>query len=83
MKYEIQVNVMPLEALLDPQGRAVQQTMHQAGYSNVERVRIGRHIVVQVEAEDENEARVQANEFCTKLLSNPIMEGFEFTIVPL
>ncbi len=83
MKYEIQVNVMPLEALLDPQGRAVQQTMLQAGYSNVENVRIGRHIVVRVEAQDENAARVQANELCTKLLSNPIMEGFEFNIVPL
>lgn len=80
MKYEISVNVMPLEALLDPQGKAVQGTISQLGYQGVKSVRIGKHVVMEVEAANENEVRNMANELCSKLLSNPVMEGFTFSI---
>lgn len=80
MVFDVQVNVMPLKALLDPQGKAVKGTMLQLGYNQVEDVRIGKHITLRIEAHDEEEARVVTTELCTKLLSNPVMEGFDFQI---
>lgn len=83
MKYEVSVDVMPLEALLDPQGKAVQGTIAQLGYKGVENVRIGKHIVLHVEAESEDAVRSMANELCAKLLSNPVMEGFTYSVKAL
>ncbi|PIE84468.1 MAG: phosphoribosylformylglycinamidine synthase [Bacteroidia bacterium] len=80
MNFEIEANVMPLKALLDPQGKAILGTIGQLGHRGVKDVRVGKHFVIQVEAEDENAARVIAGELCAKLLSNPVMEGFSFSI---
>ncbi len=80
MQYEVEVNVMPLKALLDPQGKAILGTMGQLGYSSVSEVRVGKHFTMLVEAEDENQARQITGDLCAKLLSNPVMEGFEFRI---
>ena len=83
MKYEVLVDVMPLEALLDPQGKAVLGTIRQLGYDGVSSVRIGKHIALQVEAESIDAVRGIANDLCSKLLSNPIMGGFVYTVNPL
>lgn len=83
MKFEVQVDVMPLEALLDPQGKAVLGTTAQLGYHGVKNVRIGKHIVLHVEADSEEEVRDMANDLCSKLLSNPVMEGFTYSVKPL
>lgn len=83
MLFEVSVDVMPLEALLDPQGKAVQHTFTQLGYTQVSSVRIGKHIVLKLEAEDTESARRVANELCSKILSNPVMEGFSFQIKAL
>ena len=61
MKYEVLVDVMPLEALLDPQGKAVLGTIRQLGYDGVSSVRIGKHIALQVEAESIDAVRGIAN----------------------
>ena len=83
MQFEVEVNVMPQRALLDPQGRAVKNTLQQAGYQGVVDVRIGKHIVLSLEANSENEARQRVNTLCAKVLSNPAMEGFEYSIKTL
>lgn len=80
MQYEVEVNVMPLKALLDPQGKAILGTTQQLGYGTVADVRVGKHFCITLEAQDENEARQITNELCAKLLSNPVMEGFEFRL---
>jgi len=80
MKFIAEINVMPLKNLLDPQGKAVTSSMHSMGYKNVENVRIGKHITLEIEAATEEEAMNQVNEACTKILSNPVMEGYEYTI---
>lgn len=82
MLYDVEVNVMPLKGLLDPQGKAVLGTVGQLGYSQVQDVRVGKHISLRVEAADEAEVRRVATELCTGFLSNPVMEGFEFHITP-
>jgi len=80
MKYLAEINVMPLKALLDPQGKAVTNSMHGIGFKEVENVRIGKHITLEIEAENETIARQKIDEACKKILTNPIMEGYEFII---
>lgn len=83
MKFEVQINVMPQRALLDPQGKAVLGTIHQMEYAGVQDVRMGKHIVLVVEAKSEGEASQIAGELSSRLLSNPVMESFEYSIQPL
>jgi len=80
MKFLSEINVMPLKALLDPQGKAVTMTLHNNGYNEIENVRIGKHITLEIEAESKEAAEKQVKEICAKLLHNPIMEGYQFTL---
>ena len=80
MVYNIQVKVMPLKDLLDPQGKAVMGGLKNLGLGNVEDVRIGKNIQLQVEAESPEAARQIAEEASKKLLANPVMEFFEITV---
>ena len=80
MKYIAEIDVMPLKALLDPQGKAVTNALHNIGFKTVENVRIGKHTTLNIEAKDQKEAETKIKEICSKILSNPIMEYFEYTI---
>jgi phosphoribosylformylglycinamidine synthase len=80
MKYTAHINVMPLKELLDPQGKAVNNSLHNLGLPNVEDVRIGKHIVLNIEATTQTEAENMAREACKKLLANPVMEAFDLTV---
>jgi len=80
MKFTIQVKVMPLKELLDPQGKAVISGLGNLGFNNVEDVRVGKNISLQIEAADEAEARRIAEEASKKLLANPVMEYFEISV---
>ena len=81
MTYTAHVNVMPLKELLDPQGKAVNNSLHNLGLTGVQDVRIGKHISLKIEATNKAEAEQMATEACKKLLVNQVMEGFDFTIV--
>lgn len=80
MIFTAEINVMQLKELLDPQGRAVKRGLNNLGLQNVQDVRIGKHITLKIEAEDEKQAEEKIQEACKKLLANPVMEYFEFTI---
>lgn len=80
MKFKAEIDVMPHDALLDPQGKAVTQALSSIGLTEVEGVRIGRHIRLFVEASDENSANTLVNEACQKMLANAIMESYSFSI---
>jgi len=80
MKYNVQVKVMPLKELLDPQGKAVMSGLGNLGLKQIEDVRIGKNISLQVEAANEDEARQLAEEASKKLLANPVMEYFEIEV---
>lgn len=80
MKYIAHINVMPLKELLDPQGKAVNNSLHNLGLSQVQDVRIGKHISLHIEAADKNEAQKLAHEACKKLLANPVMESFDLSL---
>jgi phosphoribosylformylglycinamidine synthase len=82
MTYAVHINIMPLKELLDPQGKAVQSGLNNLGLKNIGNVRIGKHIVLQIEAGSEEEAKKIAEEASRKLLANQVMEYFEITVAP-
>ena len=81
MKFTAHINVMPLKELLDPQGKAVNNRLHNLCLGQVQDVRIGKHINLQIEAASKEEAQRMTEEACKKLLANPVMEAFDFTLV--
>lgn len=80
MKFRAAIDIMPLPALLDPQGKAVSSNMKNIGLSSIDNVRIGKHITLEVEAGSSSEAEEQVKTACEKLLANQIMEQFEFRV---
>ncbi|MBI1341439.1 MAG: phosphoribosylformylglycinamidine synthase subunit PurS [Terrimonas sp.] len=80
MTYNVQVKVMPLKELLDPQGKAVMGGLDNLGLKGIEDVRVGKNISLQVNAGNEAEAKKLAEEATKKLLANPVMEYFEIAI---
>lgn len=81
MTYHVQINVMPLKDLLDPQGKAVLGGLENLGIKAVSDVRIGKHITMEIEAESGEAAKQTAELTATKLLANPVMEYFEIELV--
>ena len=80
MKFRAEIDIMPLKALLDPQGKAVTASMINLGLSEITNVRIGKHITLEIDADNKDIANKKITESCTKLLANQIMESFEFTL---
>jgi phosphoribosylformylglycinamidine synthase len=80
MKFEVEINVMPLKDLLDPQGKAVLGGLANLGITEVKDVRVGKHITLSVEAASEEEAKAIAENASKQLLANQVMEHFEITI---
>lgn len=66
--------------ILDPEGKAVEQGAKLLGFNNVKQTRIGKHIEFLVDTNDKNIAEKEVKEYSEKLLSNPIIEDFEFTL---
>ena len=80
MTYNVQVKVMPLKELLDPQGKAVMGGLQNLGLKGVQDVRIGKSINLQVEATSPDQAKQIAEDASKKLLANPVMEYFEISV---
>ena len=80
MKFKAEIDVMPLDALLDPQGKAVSQSMQNIGMGEITNVRIGKHIRLFVDADSKAAAEAKVEEACKKMLANEIMEGFTFVV---
>lgn len=80
MKFRAEIDVMPQKALLDPQGKAVSQSMKNIGLSEISGVRIGKHISLEVDADSKDLAIEKVTEACKKLLVNQITESFELEI---
>ena len=80
MQFTVQVKVMPLKELLDPQGKAVKSGLGNMGMNKIEDVRIGKNITLQIEAASAEEARSIAEQASKKLLANPVMEYYEIEV---
>ena len=80
MTYTVQIKIMPLKELLDPQGKAVMGGLQNLGLAGIADVRIGKNITLQVDADNADKAKDIATEATKKLLANPVMEYFEVSV---
>jgi phosphoribosylformylglycinamidine synthase PurS subunit len=81
MKFKAEIDVMPLKQLLDPQGKAVTGSMKNLGLPEIENVRVGKHISLEVEADSKELADAKVDQACKKLLCNQIMESYSFEVM--
>lgn len=80
MSYVASVNVMLKEGIADPQGLTIQRALPALGFEGVAEVRVGKRIVLKVDASTADEAREQVEQMCQRLLSNPVIESFEVVV---
>lgn len=78
--YKATVIIRTRPDILDPQGKAAEQGAKLLGYTNVSKTRIGKYVEFFVNTSDKIEAEKEVMEYSEKLLSNPIMEDFEFNL---
>ena len=79
--FKAEVKVMLRSAILDVQGKTVENALHSLGYDQTGHVRIGKHITLEIEAANQADAERIAREVSQKVLSNPIMEDVEVTVM--
>ncbi|HVW96975.1 MAG TPA: phosphoribosylformylglycinamidine synthase subunit PurS [Mucilaginibacter sp.] len=79
-KFQAEIDVMPKKEILDPQGKAVTGSMKNLGLAEIQNVRIGKHISLEIEAADEQTAHEKVETACKSLLANLIMESYAFSI---
>ncbi len=80
MRFKAEIRVMPKKEILDPQGKAVMLGLQNLGVQNIDDVRVGRHIDLELEAENQEEAETKVEQACKKLLANVIMETYSYTV---
>lgn len=78
--YKVTVIVKRRPKILDPQGKAAEQGAKLLGFNNVSGTRIGKYIEFNIDVDDEKAAEKEVREYSEKLLSNPIMEDFEYVL---
>ena len=76
------VTVLIKPSILDPQGRAVENTLKHLGHTNVANLRVGKHIELTLSGE-RGEVEAQLEGIVTDVLSNPVMEDVTFTLIEL
>ena len=74
---KIKVIVTLKNGVLDPQGKAIQQTLNGMNFSNVNEVRQGKYFEIDVKESNENKAKSQIDEMCKKLLANLVIEDYK------
>ena len=74
---KVKVIVTLKSGVLDPQGKAIQQTLNGMGFSNVKDVRQGKYFDLDINENDEQKAKLSAEEICKKLLANQVIEDFK------
>jgi phosphoribosylformylglycinamidine synthase len=76
----VKVYVTLKGGVLDPQGKAVERSLHSLGYTGVEGARIGKYIEFKLAAMPAETAAQQVRAMCEKLLANPVIEDYRFEI---
>lgn len=83
MKFLAEIEILPHKNLLDPQGKAVTHSMPSIGLNNVENVRVGKFITMEITAQSAADAHSAAESACKKLLANQIMESYHIRVSEL
>jgi len=77
---KVKIYVTSKEGILDPQGKAVEASLHSLGYRQVSNVKIGKYIELEIEIKDPAKRDEIINEMCRKLLANPVIEDYRYEI---
>jgi len=80
MKFQAEIDVMPKKEILDPQGKAVTGSMKNLGLAEIQNIRIGKHISLEIDADTADIAHTKVDQACKNLLANLIMESYSFKI---
>lgn len=72
--------ITPKKAVLDPQGKTVQNALEHMGYSGISAVHVGKYLEVELSGSDKETARKQMDEACHKFLSNPVIEDYKLEV---
>jgi phosphoribosylformylglycinamidine synthase len=78
----VKIFVSLKQGVLDPQGKAIEHSLHTLGYKEVREVRAGKYFEVELDAMSRNAAELRIREICDKLLANPVIEDYRFEISP-
>jgi len=78
--FRVEVRVMPRATLLDPQDQAVEHALQALGFGDVGAVRVGKYLVLQVQAATRDEAMARAKAMCDRLLANPVTEDYHVAV---
>jgi phosphoribosylformylglycinamidine synthase subunit PurS len=76
-RFKVSVHIVPRKGLLDPQGKAVADSLRTLGFAAVADVHVGRHVVIEMAAADAGTAEAAVRDMCGRLLANPVTEDFE------
>lgn len=79
--YKAQIKVTLRKSILDPQGKTVEHSIQSLGYKDVVDTRIGKYVELKLNSQTEEEAKKITEAVCSKLLANPVMEDYEYTII--
>lgn len=79
--FTAKIKVTLRKTILDPQGKTVEHSLKSLGYNSISNTRIGKYIEMKIDVNSKEEANVIAEESCKRLLSNPVMEDYEFEII--
>lgn len=80
MKFLANVKVSLKNGVLDPQGQTIGRALLDLGFDSIVEVRTGKIFRLEIDAESEAEAKVVADKAASKLLANPIIEGYEIEV---
>jgi phosphoribosylformylglycinamidine synthase PurS subunit len=72
--------ITPKKAVLDPQGKTVQNALTQMGYAGIGAVHVGKYLEIELTGSDREGARRQVEDACHKILSNPVIEDYRFEL---
>jgi phosphoribosylformylglycinamidine synthase len=76
----VKIFVSLKRGVLDPQGKAIERSLHSLGYGEARDVRVGKYIELDIDAQSRGSVEARIREMCDKLLANPVIEDYRFDI---
>ena len=78
--YQARINITLKPTVNDPQGVTVLSSLHRLGFDSAGYVRVGKYLLVNIDEADKTKAESAVTEMCQKLLANPVIEDFQFSL---
>lgn len=75
------INVYLKDGVLDPQGKAVHHALSTMGFSDVNEVRVGKQVILELKSTDEAKAKAEVEKMCETLIANTVIENYTFELV--